>query len=109
MNAGRELDALVAEKVMGFRHHPAMPGYDEMWFMSDGGSIDLPNYSTDIAAAWQVVEKLRLGIAPMGDGKWGVAMRDQPVNSIKDLTINESAPLAICLAALKARGFANEI
>ena len=41
--AGRELDALVAEKVMG-------------WAPGERGT---PTFSTSIAAAWQLVEKLR--------------------------------------------------
>ena len=40
MEAGRALDELVAKKVMGQR-------------------VEVPHYSTDIAAAWTVVEKMR--------------------------------------------------
>jgi hypothetical protein len=53
--AGRELDALVAERVLGLR-------IDDAWFQHPDGrrvsSDGLPHYSTDIAAAWQVVDKL---------------------------------------------------
>lgn len=51
MKAGRETDALIAERVMGFSEiwHGTMPSY---W---DGDAQRLlPRYSTDIAAAWEV-------------------------------------------------------
>lgn len=57
----REIDALIAEKVMGFnvraegRDHVG-PCYSEGGFHEE----PVPHYSTDIAAAWQVVEKLSL-------------------------------------------------
>lgn len=51
MPAGRDLDALVFEKVFGqqIRKNDVIfwPGLDHM-----------PNYSTDIAAAWEVAEKI---------------------------------------------------
>lgn len=69
LKAGRELDALIAEKVMGWILGP------ERITRPDGGSFDapihddweykgyrpysLPPYSTDIAAAWLVIEKLQ--------------------------------------------------
>ena len=80
MNAGRELDALVAEKVMGFQwvdEWQGLPGpylvsphpYLAGWRRDDGGitahldgvtpDVVLPNYSTDIAAAMELFPKLR--------------------------------------------------
>lgn len=44
MQAGREMDALIAEKVMGYRA---------------ADIVSVPEYSTHIAAAWQVVERMR--------------------------------------------------
>lgn len=57
MEAGRELDKLVADKIMGgvfetFAGHYGM--YD-----AGGRPMEIPAYSADIAAAWQVVEHLR--------------------------------------------------
>lgn len=115
MKPGRELDALVAEKVMGFRvkredvaglalyaivRWPPVPGE---WL-----ARDLPPYSTDIAAAWEVVEKMSV--------KNGVEIwRHQAGCWVMEIEIGynandpieghgESAPHAICLAALKAKG-----
>lgn len=68
--AGRELDALVAEKVMGWTNVQANAftpyGQDACGTPPDGikpmwnsGRSAIPRYSTDIAAAWQVWETLR--------------------------------------------------
>jgi hypothetical protein len=64
LEAGAELDARVAEKVWGwhrgkqleggqfwFTKKPPQPGYDP--------GFPCPYYSTDIALAWKVLEKLR--------------------------------------------------
>lgn len=85
MKAGRELDALVAEKVMGWAWrsgiHPdcsrdhqvhllpkgedlsSQPDGEWSWLDEDDedrGIIwsSMPNYSEDIASAWELVEKL---------------------------------------------------
>ena len=68
LEAGRELDALVAEKVMGWKYSQNAPegcfcksvGNDKGWWKypglkgwACGPCSDLPpHYSTDIAAAW---------------------------------------------------------
>lgn len=116
MKAGRELDALVAEKVMGWKLEPytrciqVLPveagrppeGADtsKLKPFNNIGSYEIPHYSTAIAAAWEVVEKLRLAILPMSNGQWGAA-----VNEDKEFVpgfIANTAQHAICLAALKA-------
>jgi hypothetical protein len=89
MPAGREMDALIAERVFKTTE-------DDDW-----GSDGLLSFSTDIAAAWQVVEKLKPNYplldmycigdwaSSFGDGEWGYGYA-------------ETAPLAICRAALIA-------
>lgn len=60
LKPGRELDALVAEKVMGWIPYPPQrllqyPG----WYLPNGefkNIAELPRYSTDIAAAMQVLD-----------------------------------------------------
>lgn len=113
MNVGRELDALVAEKVMGLNIRPVVHEYGlSPQLKLAPGSInyvgtyteipEVPPYSTDIAAAWGVVEKLRergFGFS-LNDGwiAWFLAGRsDWHADA-------ETAPHAICLAALKAVG-----
>lgn len=70
LQAGRELDALVAEKVMGWRRHPTDRWHDgereldrDHAVEGGGGDYYHPDEpwspSTEIAAAWEVVEKMR--------------------------------------------------
>lgn len=76
--AGRELDVLVAERVMGkqvYRH----AGSHEACFCQIEGDDDIsichgpiPQYSTDISAAWEVVEVIhKLAPKLAKDGCWG--------------------------------------
>jgi hypothetical protein len=152
----RELDALVAEKVMGwardsrltfgddlgikdcyylwpeqavYRHKSEHDAYWERW-SPNGAEVIInefvPAYSTDIAAAWQVVEKLTRPLANIRDGEWcldrlgyrccehdedGVhgewrcSFRADKGEDAEWVHVTAStAPLAICLAALKACG-----
>lgn len=118
MPAGREMDALVAEKVMGWILSPAkwlvrdrkaiaIPGNPigpKTW--EDLDAPGLPRYSTDIAAAWQVVEKLfAIGSffsveSPNNGVGWscGITRGRDTIEYI----LADSAPLAICRAALLA-------
>lgn len=121
--AGRELDAEVAEKVFGLRHlvgaavpyverhHDAPEDEQEVWvsgerpakvrFCRQCGS--LPPYSTDIAAAFSIADKFEgqhFGVehAFALDGTvcgWiaNVAVR---------MAVADTVPLAICRAALAA-------
>ena len=118
MDAGRELDALVAEKVMG------CDPVKGMYYCTDPNHPNkcgegIAHYSTDISAAWEVVEKLQNdGIAfgmwwdaheldkrfrvesypGCGENTW--AYRGH--NKHKPFEIEcDTAPHAICLAALK--------
>jgi hypothetical protein len=107
MSPGLELDILVAEKVMGFRDTDA-----GQYFSASA----VPPYSTDIAAAWQVVEKLalqniRIELMPTMAGyavdfiKYDPTQEFTPWTEISNSYVEaEQAPHAICLAALKAVG-----
>lgn len=112
MKPGRELDALVAEKVMGFTKDEI--GIWKQHEIGDGHlfSTLLPEYSTDIAAAWKVIEMLDQHIELIR-----TSVDPQHISEIKtmkytvkipvtcsDVVItvsDETAPLAICLAALE--------
>lgn len=138
MPAGREMDALVAEKAMGCavkfgyrRGDVNLEGTEKepycycerrSHYSDCRGETDrfpnIPNYSTDIAAAWEVLEKAfpvvegqRSGffaIAFFSDGyKTTFVNEDQEVMSGAysgkvRLSQAPTAPLAICRAALKA-------
>jgi hypothetical protein len=130
IGAGRELDALIAEKVMGWtptcngeRIGNSLGGRDEPagWCkecdMADPPrgqhARPLPPYSTDIAAAWQVAEKFKSNVM---DGftilfdperkQWRAGALwwtgyEQAQWWEPESAMAETAPLAICLAALR--------
>jgi hypothetical protein len=125
MTGGRELDALVAERVMGLQVQrdqytagvKALLGdkrSDDPWDYYIGDTNDrLPHYSTDISAAWLVVERMRqthdfeLGLlAKFKNGKdlWEAEFTDCATDEAYKSYLAEAdtAPLAICLAALAA-------
>lgn len=92
---GRELDELIAEQVMG-------------WVSFRIGHL-IPNYSTDISAAWEVVENIMS--MNLDVRIYCVSMK---INNLFDCVIHEgdnnkvvvsmqpSLPEAICKAALLA-------
>lgn len=111
----RDLDAVVAEKVMGWRKMEGFwvaPGTPD-WVNLYSQPRDPPPFSSDIAAAWQVVEKMvghgegnEVRITA-GLGRCDVTF-DLPgyrpiLDRIGDAT-SDSLPTAICLAALRAVG-----
>ena len=115
MQAGRELDALVAERVMGWKYLPAgaHPNlHSEAWTNDDGASavFDPPPYSTSIQDAWQVVEKMRgrQRIAQENNTSdqawvkfvWALPMAQHGVHYM----LFNLTPEAICLAALNSVG-----
>lgn len=120
MNPGKELDALIAEKVMGYETEiingdpvSKVPGICG----TEGCAIHFtktPHYSTDIAAAWEVVEKLQLKFKTIdivattrSDTYVGpcFVIFDPYGNVLSD---SSEAPHAICLAALKVVGYEEE-
>lgn len=117
MNPGRDLDALVAEKVMGWSELKTglivETGWDLYGKDSTGdGDFLVPEYSTDIAAAWDITEKMRhikckqdkfatFTVMQTEEGYWaGYTWHEVSYDDASGHT----APHAICLAALKAVG-----
>ena len=115
MKPGRELDALVAEKVMGLTvcRNEACEGCDSDMWMLDGtiwSRDPLTHYSTDISAAWEVVEKVRSEgqRIDLWDGPSGWRVRFATESRAHRPPVpcaSESVAHAICLAALKAVGY----
>lgn len=114
----REIDRLVAEHVMGWQNIERWRGQRpdvnedgvEMWT-----DAPVPFYTHDIEDAWHVWAALRDG----GDYccmdiRWPICepveivlrrvMHGEDHDKPFVLVTNDSAPLAICLAALKAKG-----
>lgn len=126
MEAGLELDRLVAEKIIGWTDIQIVPHWQNSRKVLEGIKPDtiasqytgyrskhvIPGYSSDIAASWTVVNKLNdLGFAvfieQMTDGLCNAYIKKESLEI--SLVISETerltkAPHAICLAALKAIG-----
>lgn len=100
LQAGREIDALVVERVMGWK--VAKPEAAALRFVTMGDTLHpnhVPHYSTDIAAAWEVVEALRARfVFEMYDREDGSYV----VKFGQEVKRADTAPLAICRAALAA-------
>jgi hypothetical protein len=115
---GRDMDILVAEQVMGWqiekdeakvrRLNSYFPHNDKRrwWRTPEGGwQFDPLPYSSDIGAAWQVVERMN------GDGHALFLLRNSEVNKVAfdepgatspDYISEKSITGAICKAALIA-------
>lgn len=120
----RELDRLVAEKVMGwtdvrddyfripesiwYGRPPVMPAWESTQHKNMGISL-LPHYSTRIEDAWLVVGYLHGhgllcgidGHTYANDGQWYVEFADADYD-IGGQATEDTVPMAICVAALAA-------
>lgn len=128
LNPGPELDALVAEKVMGWVHYDS--GKDDWWTDHAGNKIEpISDWepSVDIVAAWDVIKQLgrldfRIRISIDFDGDCDEIVLEagdcncphqKPYDAfdghgwtlIEHIAESvQKVPHAICLAALKAKG-----
>ena len=112
--ANRHTDALIAAKVLRLAPCPDVPGtFYPPRALANLSPIPSPprRYSTDIGAAWQVVEDLigagyQVGVfitpvAQRSSGMWTCAIADGNGGA---KAAAETAPLAICRAALSLTG-----
>lgn len=94
MKSGRKLDTLVAEKIFNLKvDHDTFNEitHEEYYY-------PVEEYSTDISAAWTVVEKLKDNFKMHYiDNRYWVSINE-------NIEEAETAAHAICLAALKAVG-----
>lgn len=99
MKPGHELDELIAQKVFGAIRK-----------INDCSIYEVKHYSTDISAAFEVIEKLleknfRLNIMPAEKDSWIISVVKgwdlEPIHVVHSKTPSH----AICLAALKAIGY----
>lgn len=103
----RELDAWIAEHVMGLKN-VRDNGIGSKFHGPPSSEIGLPavvpHYSTDIAAAWEVVEKMDHYMVTV----WRPNMKIERFQCVLSMDSKVSdayattAPMAICLAAKKA-------
>lgn len=114
MKPGPELNLKVALEIMGWEQHPDYKHLArDTRPQSLGAFMDiktsLPKYSEDIAAAWEVVEKLKSNSQNhMIDIFWDVDLWYCHIHSHDKIERHvygeETAPHAICRAALKSVG-----
>lgn len=107
-----ELDKLIAEKVLGWYQDSDIGGPRAWWFEKEGSdkimgsgpyptkedAMLLDHFSTDIKAAWRLVEKFKLCVVPWGP-QW-TATRQRQIFIDGETNRAPTAPHAICLAAL---------
>lgn len=129
----RKLDLLIAEKIMGW-HSIQIESWEKYWTSLDPEAFppeavslndvritgitsrdlvkyrrEIPFYSASISASWDVLDKLKANLKMTREqlGKITIELRfvcgEGSTGSIVEAT-GDSAPHAICLAALKARG-----
>jgi hypothetical protein len=113
---GRELDAWIAERVLG--HSIVGQRKGAIKERTRAGQVrPLRAYSTDIGAAWEVVRKMGITLIPIENEQWfGLVGPARGWKSPAELlnylqtsdfvaagaAIGETAPMTICLAALRA-------
>lgn len=98
MKAGKELDFLIADVIFGVK--PTRPDDDVCAFWESGKCLfwGRCGFSQDIWSAWEVVEKLNhFPLALEYDNSFG-----WKATFDGNFVVAKTAPLAICLAALKA-------
>ncbi|MEK5272570.1 hypothetical protein NSR00_17815 [Aeribacillus sp. FSL K6-8394] len=109
----REIDRLVAEKVMGWKIDEQVSNDDVVAVFDEKGNWGTFKPTEWIQDAWQVVEKLKITVIPQDDGvpKWMryLAEIDNSPFGKYYSAFAETAPLAICLAALEVVGVKVEV
>lgn len=106
------IDELVAKKVMGWIKPPETSILKSMWVETPIGAVhpQLPKFSTNIQDAWLVVEKFDFytieRVTGYGDGFYKVNVSVAQIDgTYSDIEVQApTAPMAICIAALKAVG-----
>jgi hypothetical protein len=108
------MDRIIASEVMG---HPVTQQKREVFEATAKGTRPVHPYSTDIAAAWEVVERMGITLIPVADGSWFAFVGpngrwNTPADFIRFLqnenftqagaAVGEDAAFTICQAALKA-------
>ncbi len=114
MKAGRQLDLVIAQNVMGYPLHQQN---DEIFETTPSGVRNLHEYSSRIDAAWEVAVQMGITLIPIEGGSWFALAGSKegwgsPAEFMECLqkadfahvgaAVTQSAPLSICLAAVKA-------
>lgn len=113
MRPGRELDTMIAQHVFG---HEVIIKRKIPTEVTSAGERPLREYSKEIGAAFDIAKHLNISLIPIENGQWfalkgGNEGFKSPAEFIQYLAegnfvdagaaVTESAPLSICLAAMK--------
>ncbi|HXH30652.1 MAG TPA: hypothetical protein VNJ01_07550 [Bacteriovoracaceae bacterium] len=114
MRPGREVDTLIAKHIFS---HDVIIKRKMPTEVTPSGERPLREYSREIGAAFDVAIKMNISLIPIEGGSWFALAGENegfssPATFIQYLSVGdfanagaavtESAPLSICLAALKA-------
>lgn len=114
MRPGRELDTMVAKYIF---NHEVVIKRKIPTEVTPAGERPLREYSKEIGAAFDVAKKMNISLIPIEGGSWFALAGNEegfssPASFIEYLSagnfvdagaaVSESAPLSICLAAMKA-------
>lgn len=113
MRPGRELDTMIAQHVF---NHEVIIKRKIPTEVTASGERPLREYSKEIGAAFDIAKALNISLIPIEGGQWfalkgGTEGYKSPAEFIQYLSegnfvnagaaVTESAPLSICLAAMK--------
>ncbi len=114
MRPGREIDCTIAEHVFG---HRVFVKKRALYEETPKGERPLRFYAKEMAPAWEVAEKMSISMIPIENGQWFALVGTEfgwknPAEFIAYMqtgkfvdagaAVGESAPMVICVAALKA-------
>lgn len=111
MPAGREMDKAISQHVFGNTEFVCRNCEDDYYTVDRQGLtayIPVPHYSTDMVAAWEIVEKFNkeswwVVIEVFDDATWcKIFAHNKSTNEA--VTDNNQMPLAISRCALKVAG-----
>lgn len=115
MKDAKEIDLLMAKDVLGHAIYREKSGAVRERLPS-GQTRPLRPYSTDISAAWEVVQKLGVTVIPVQDGWFALVGKERGWTSPAEFltylqkadfaqsgaAVGSVASMTICLAAMKA-------
>lgn len=104
----REIDELIATKVMEYQRVYDKQFKQEGWQIGEKHWTNWFSPSTNIQDAWKVVDKLKIAVRPQSDDapanmKYQAEIDKQPLGNYYE-AFAETAPMAICKVALKFYG-----
>ena len=120
MRPGRELDTRIAREIFG---HEVWATNKTLHERAELGKRPLREYTREMEWAWEVADKMKISLLPIENGQWfAFAGTLEGWKSPKEFidylqtgnfleagaAVGGSAPLVICIAALKAMEKRNE-